>query len=184
MKYILVVAFAVLTVAGFGQSKKFSFKLGTEYELPRKSEDLSFFGNDKDGIVNLSLKKEELSIVKFNGKTLDQSSEKVIELPEATKNFNSEIVTEFKNGNYFWIHSDWDKESKVETLYYDKLDVNGAKLTASNTKLFETTRLTGDLTTTGLYQFKVDNKYKFNYDADGKKLLVSYRLCRAFGAVT
>ena len=144
--------------------------------MPRKSEDLSFFGNQKDGIVNLSLKKEEIILVKFDSKTLEQTAEKIIELPEATKNFNSEIVTEFKNGNYFWIHSDWDKESKIEALYYDKLDVSGAKLTANNTRLFETTRLTGDLTTTGLYQFKVDNKYKFNYDADGKKLLVSYRL--------
>jgi len=176
MKHLIVAVATLLTTACFAQNNKFTFKLGTEYELPRKSEDLSFFGNEKDGIVNLSLKKEELSIVKFNGKTLDQSSEKVIELPEATKNFNSEIVTEFKNGNYFWIHSDWDKDSKIEALYYDKLDVSGAKLTASDTKLFETTRLTGDLTTTGLYQFKVDNKYKFNYDADGKKLLVSYRL--------
>ncbi len=176
MKYLIFAVATLFTTATFAQSKKFTFKLGTEYELPRKSEDLSFFGNEKDGIVNLSLKKEELSIVKFNGKTLDQSDEKVIELPEATKNFNSEIVTEFKNGNYFWIHSDWDKESKVEALYYDKLDVSSAKLTASNTRMFETTRLSGDLTTTGLYQFKVDNKYKFNYDADGKKLLVSYRL--------
>ena len=176
MKHLLVVAFTVFTLAGFAQSKKFSFKLGTEFELPRKSEDLSFFGNQKDGIVNLSLKKEEIILVKFDSKTLEQTAEKIIELPDATKNFNSEIVTEFKNGNYFWIHSDWDKESKIEALYYDKLDVSGAKLTANNTRLFETTRLTGDLTTTGLYQFKVDNKYKFNYDADGKKLLVSYRL--------
>ena len=91
MKHLIVAVATLLTTASFAQSKKFTFKLGSEYELPRKSEDLSFFGNEKDGIVNLSLKKEELSIVKFNGKTLEQSDEKVIELPEATKNFNSEI---------------------------------------------------------------------------------------------
>ena len=42
--------------------------------------------------------------------------------------------------------------------------------------MFETTRLSGDLASTGFYQMKVDNKYQFNYDAEGKKLLVNYRL--------
>ncbi len=176
MKFLILALAGFLSTASFAQSKKFTFKLGSEYELPRKSEDLSFFGNNKDGIVNLSLKKDELIIVKFDSKSLEQSAEKMIELPEVTKNFNSEIVTEFKNGNYYWIHSDWDKGSETETLYYDKLDVNGTKLTANNTKMFETTRLAGDLSSTGFYQMKVDNKYQFNYDAEGKKLLVNYRL--------
>lgn len=176
MKYLLLLLVSFVTALSYGQSKKFVFKLGTEYELPRKSEDLSFFGNQKDGIVNLSLKKDELIIVRFDSKTLEQTAEKMVELPEATKNFNSEIITDFKTTDFFWIHSDWDKESQIETLYYDKLDVGGAKLTANNTKMFETTKLSGDLTSTGLYQFKIDNKYKFNYDAEGKKLLVSYRL--------
>ena len=176
MKYLLLLAVTLLTTLSYGQSKKFTFKLGSEFELPRKSEDLSFFGNPKDGVVNLSLKKDEIIIVKFNSKTLEQAAENIIELPEATKNFNSEIITEFKNGNYFWLHSDWDKSSEVETLYYDKLDVGGTKLTASNTKMFETTRLSGDLASTGFYQMKVQNKYQFNYDAEGKKLLVNYRL--------
>lgn len=176
MKYLILAVATLLTTATIAQNNKFTFKLGTEYELPRKSEDLSFFGNQKDGIVNLSLKKEELTIVKFNGKTLEQSSEKVIELPEATKNFNSEVVTDFTNNNYFWLHSDWDKESQAEFLYYDKIDMTAGKLTNQNTKMFETTRLSGDLTSSGFYQFKVDNKYRFNYDAEHKKLLVSYRL--------
>lgn len=176
MKYLLLFLVSFVTTLSYGQSKKFVFKLGSEYELPRKSEDLSFFGNQKEGVVNLSLKKDELIIVRFDPKTMEQTTEKIIELPEATRNFNSEIVTDFKSNNYFWLHSDWDKESQVETLYFDKLDVGGSKLTNTNTRMFETTRLSGDLTTTGLYQFKVDNKYKFNYDADGKKMLVSYRL--------
>jgi len=176
MKYLIIAVAALLSTASFAQSKKFTFKLGSEFELPRKSEDLSFFGNQKDGIVNLSLKKDEIIIVKFDSKTLEQSDEKTIELNDVTKNFNSEIITEFKNGNYFWLHSDWNKEDKIETLYYDKLDVGGAKLSTNNSKMFETTRLAGDLTSTGFYQMKVDNKYQFNYDAEGKKLLVNYRL--------
>ena len=176
MKHLILAVASLLTTATFAQSKKFTFKLGSEFELPRKSEDLSFFGNQKDGIVNLSLKKDEMIIVKFDGKTLEQSGEKTIELPDVTKNFNSEIITEFNNGIYFWLHSDWDKSSETESLYYDKLDVTGAKLTGNNTKMFETTRLSGDLASTGFYQMKVANKYQFNYDAERKKLLVNYRL--------
>ena len=74
MKYLLLAAVCFLTTASFAQSKKFSFKLGSEYELPRKAEDLSFFGNDKDGIINMGLKKEELTILRFDPKTMAQST--------------------------------------------------------------------------------------------------------------
>lgn len=176
MKYSFLIAALLMSVSSFAQSKKFTFKLGSEYELPRKSEDLSFFGNQRDGIINLSLKKDELNIVRFDPQALTQTSEKKIELPEATKNFNSEGVTDFNNNNYFWMHSDWDKETKIEMLYYDRLDIVSGKLTTTNIKMFETTRLTGDYVSSGFYQVKVENKYKFNYDAEHKKLLVSYRL--------
>jgi hypothetical protein len=175
MKFLFLAAISLFSTLSFAQSKKFTFKLGTEYELPRKSEDLSFFGNDKDGIINMGLKKEELTILRFDPKTLAQSTEKTIELPELTKNFNSETVVDF-GGNYYWLHSDWDKSAETEFLYYDKIDVTTGKITVSNKKLIETTKMAGDLTATGFYQYKIDNKYRFNYDADGKKLLVSYRL--------
>lgn len=175
MKYILLVVVSMLTSISYGQSKKFTFKLGSEYSLPRKSEDLSFFGNDKDGIVNLSLKKDELNITRFDYKTLNLTTEKKIELPELTKNFNSEIVTDFGT-TYFWLHSDWDKETEKESLYYDIVDVVNGKLTTTNKKMLETTKLAGSLVGTGFYQAKVDGKYGFNYDADKTKMLVSYRL--------
>ena len=175
MKYLLLIVVSLLTTLSYAQSKKFTFKLGSEYELPRKSEDLSFFGNDKDGIVNLSLKKDELNILRFDPKTLNQTTEKTIELPELTKNFNSETVVDFGTG-YYWLHSDWDKSAETEFLYYDKIDVVTGKIITSNKKLIETTRMAGTPVTTGFYQYKLANKYQFNYDADGKKLLVSYRL--------
>ncbi len=176
MRYLLLFAAIYLAAPVTAQSKKFNFKLGAQYELPRKSEDLSFFGNQKDGIINLSLKKDELTVVGFDSKSLNMTTEKIIELPEATRNFNSEVVSDFSSTNYFWMHSDWDKDDKTETLYYDKIDVAKGKLTNSNTKMFQTTKLSGDLVTTGLYQYKVENKYQFNYDAARKILLVSYRL--------
>jgi len=75
MKYLLLIPVYLVSAIcyGQGQSKKFTFKLGTEYDLPRKTEDLAFFGNDKDGIVNLSLKKDELIITRFNTKTLQKT---------------------------------------------------------------------------------------------------------------
>src|SRR3989337_82455 len=176
MRYALCLQVCLLTAISYGQSSKFSFKLGSEYELPRRAEDLAFFGNDKDGIVNLALKKEELIIVRFNPKTLSQTIEKQIDLKEATRNFTSEIVADFNNNNYYWLHSDWEKDGEKEILYYDKIDVNTAKITNANTKMFESTKMVGSTTPKGFYNFKTTNKYKYAYDAQRKKLLVTYRL--------
>ena len=176
MKYLIIAVATLLTTATIAQSKKFTFKLGSEYELPRKAADLSFFGNDKDGIVNMGLKKEELTILRFDPKPLVQSTEKVIELPEMTKNFNSEGVVDF-DGNYYWLHSDWDKKDEIEYLYYDKIDVVSGKITESNKKLFQAERIAGSSAVmTGFYRYKMGGKYDFNFDADRTKLLISYRL--------
>ena len=176
MKCLLMILALLGFGVSYGQSKKFSFKLGDEYELPRKTEDLAFFGNEKDGIVNLSLKKEELNIVRFNPKTLTKTMEQRIDL-DVSKNFNSELVADFYNNNYYWLHSDWDKSNKEEGLYYDKIDVTNGKITQSNMPLFTTTKIAGDYKQTiGLYNYKTTEKYQYNYDADRKKLLVSYRL--------
>ncbi|MFI5193133.1 MAG: hypothetical protein ACHQD7_03725 [Chitinophagales bacterium] len=176
MKYLLFVPLFLYACVCYSQSSKFSFKLGSEYDLPRKTEDLAFFGNDKDGIVNLSLKKEELIMVRFNAKTLNKTIEQKIDLPEATKNFSSEQVIDFNNGNYYWIHSDWDKAGDKEMLYYDKIDVASGKLSETNRLLIETTKIAGTTATTGFYSYKTIGKYQYDYDVDQKKLLISYRL--------
>ncbi len=188
MRKLLFISACLLSAVTYGQSSKFTFKLGDEYELPRKTEDLAFFGNPSDGIINLSLKKEELNVLRFDPISLAQTDDKIINLPEATKNFNSETVTDFRNGNYYWIHSDWDKESGKEYLYYDKINVSSAKFTSQNNKMIEATKIAGVSENTkngpprgfgGLgkaFDFKVVNKYKYDYSADHKLLLVSYRL--------
>ncbi len=175
MKYLLLISICMASIASYSQSKKFFFKSGSEYNLPRKTEDLAFLGNEKDGIVNLSIKKDELNIVRFDPKTLNTTNEKVIELPEVTKNFISETVIDF-NSNYFWIHSDWDKNEEKEFLYYDKIDVVSGKMAETNHKMFESSKIAGTSSMAGFYQYKTTDKYQYNYDADRKKLLVSYRL--------
>ena len=161
----------------FSQSKKFTFKLGEEYELPKHTADVAFIGNQKDGIVNLSLKKEDMNIIRFNPKSLSVAMQDKIDL-DVSKNFDSEIVTDFANTDqYYWIYSDWDKKSEKEMLFYDPIDLAKSKLNQSHNKMFETTKVAGTaIIANGLYSFKMANKYKFNYDADRSKLLVSYRL--------
>lgn len=178
MKYLLLAPVCLLSLFCFGQkqSTKFTFKLGTEYELPRKTEDLAFFGNEKDGIVNLSLKDEDLFVTRFDPQTLEKTFEQQVELPEASKNFNSEDVIDFNNHNYYWIHSDWDKDNEAELLYYDKLDVTAGKITEANHKINQTTKLAGGVAYKGWYSYKKIGKYQYNYNADRNKLLISYRL--------
>jgi hypothetical protein len=188
MRNLLFISVCLLSTVTYGQSNKFTFLLGANYELPRKTEDLAFFGSSKDGIINLSLKKDELNVIRFDPISLNQTDDKVIGLPQATKNFNSETVTDFDNGNYFWIHSDWDKESGKEYLYYDKIDVANAKFVSQNNKILEATKIAGvsENTKNGpvrgfggfgkAFDFKVVDKYKYDYSADHKLLLVSYRL--------
>ncbi|MEO6669389.1 MAG: hypothetical protein ABIN36_07925 [Ferruginibacter sp.] len=176
MKYLLLATLALSSALSYGQSKKFTFKLGAQYELPRKSEDLSFFGNDKDGIVNLSLKKEELTILRFDPKSLAQNVDKVIPLPDATRNLNSETVIDFGPKNYFWLHSDWDKDAGKEILYCDKVDINTGQLVDPNRKIIETTKIAGVNHNNGFFNIKTVQKYSYDYDADHKKVLVTYRL--------
>ena len=175
MKYLLLLTCCLSTIASFAQSKKFTFKLGSQYELPKKSEDLSFLGNEKNGIVNLSLKNDKLYISGIDPATLEIKDEKSIVHTYSTKNFNSEIVVDF-GGNYFWLHSDWDKESEKEKLYYDIVDVVRGKLVTENKKILEVSKIAGDLGASGFFHLKTGYKYDFAFDADKTKLLITYRL--------
>jgi hypothetical protein len=176
MKKTALAVLCLFSAAAFGQSKKFNFKLGEEYELPKRTEDLSFFGNDKDGIVNLSLKKEELHVIRFDTKKLGITNDQVIDLPDVTKNFNSEYVAYF-NPDCYWLHSDWDKDAEKEILYYDKIDVASGKITSANNKIIEAGKFGVSYFSSGFMNGgKAVNKYSYNQDAHQTKLLVNYRL--------
>lgn len=182
MKSLLIVVLALTGFTGIAQSKKFSVKIGDPYELPRKSTDLAFFGNDEDGIINLSLKKDELTIVRFNPKSLSQTSDKSIELSDVTRNMNSETVVNFGR-DYYWLHSDWDKPAKKEILRASKIDVINGTLTNIDKPILESDKIAGETTIRGGFYGsanKVDDKYRYNYSADNNFLLVSYRLVPEF----
>jgi len=182
MKHILIAAITLLSLASYGQSKKFTFKLGEEYDVPKRADDLGFFGTQSLGIVNLFLKKENLNIFTFDPKSLAQSGEKDVEL-DVTRNYNSEGVVNFGN-DFYWLHSDWDKSAKEESLYSDKIDLKTGKITDENKKLITTTKIAGEYGGTaspsiwgfGSIGGKTVDKYTLNYDANATHLLVSYRL--------
>ncbi len=174
MKKALLFLTCLFFFSAYAQDKKFIFKLGAEYGLPKKAEDLSFFGNETDGIVNFSLKKDELFITRFHPKTLALTYERQVDLGNV-RNMNSEMIVSFDN-RYYWLRSDWDKDREKEILYSNQVDVKTGKLDGASKKLIETKKLAGDVAMTGLYRYKKVNKYQINYNADKTKLLVTYRV--------
>lgn len=174
MKKALLFLVSLFFFSAYAQNKKFIFKLGAEYGLPKKAEDLSFFGNETDGIVNFSLKKDELFITRFHAQTLALTYERQIDLG-SIRNMNSEMIVSFDN-RYYWLRSDWDKDREKEILYSNQVDVKTGKLDGTSKQLIETRKLAGDVAMTGWYRYKKVNKYQINYNADKTKLLVTYRV--------
>ena len=180
MKYVFLIAFSCFTLTTFGQSNKFTYKLGSEYEIPRKSEDLGFFGTQATGIVNLFLKDDLLTILSFNPKTLGQTGEKQVEM-DLSRNYTNEGVVNFGN-NFYMLYSDWDKGAKEESLFYDKIDVKNAKITEAKKNILTTTKIAGSYgaVSTNIWGFgsygKTIDKFDLNYDANDTHLLISYRL--------
>ncbi len=173
---LLALSVCLLLSTAYGQkNKKFDFKLGDEYGLPKKATDLAFFGNEKDGIVNFSLSKDDLYVTRFHPKTLALTYERKIELSDASRNMNSEKIVSFDD-RYYWLRSDWDKIREKEILYISRVDVKSGKVTGEPRELLESRKLAGDMEMTGLYRYKKVNKYQFNYSADKSKLLITYRL--------
>jgi hypothetical protein len=68
MKGIILFFMMLCFGISHSQSPKFTFVLGPEYILPRHTSNIGFFGNETDGIMNFSLKKDELFINKFDPK--------------------------------------------------------------------------------------------------------------------
>lgn len=170
MKVIILFFMMLCFGISHSQSPKFTFVLGPEYVLPRHTSNIGFFGNETDGIMNFSLKKDELFINKFDPKTLEQTKTISIALTERTRNFNHEGIYDI-GLNYYWLHSDWDKDNEKESLYADKIDLKTGKISILNKKLFSTTKVAG-----ASILIKIIGKYNFNFDADRKYMLVNYRL--------
>lgn len=176
MKYLFLTVATLLTTITFAQSKKFTFTLGEEYELPKRSEDLAFYGDSVNGIVNLSYYKKHLTVYRFDYNTLVQKGGQEVELNNASKNFNSEEVITM-GGSCFWLHSDWEKGEKKEKLYSTQIDVKTGKTLNENKLLFEIDKVAGNLQGGGWFGAgaKTVNKYDYNYNASNNKLLISYR---------
>ncbi len=164
MKCIFLVILTFSTCIGFGQTGKFNFKLGSEFEYPAKAQEFAFFGNDKDGIVHLAGRKDEFVVSLFEQNTLKQTGEKIIpmQLRESSGKSTVEYISDF-GGYYYRLVHVFDKGSKSEILYYDKIDVTKGTHTTSANNLIEIPKMAG-------YGFR------FREDVDRKHLLVNYRV--------
>ncbi|RYG02611.1 MAG: hypothetical protein EOO02_10200, partial [Chitinophagaceae bacterium] len=168
------VAAILLSAPSFAQTKKFNAKFGESYELPRNTEDLYFFGNQSDGIVNFAMKDEELSVQRFDPKTLKKLSEENIRL-NASSDFNSELFLTFANDNSYWLYSDWDKQKETEQLFFEKLDLKSSKFVQSRQLLIATKRLEGKLGAARPFaKPKLTDKYRFAFNEARTVMLVVY----------
>jgi hypothetical protein len=178
MKKILIIILSFQSLLLVAQKKIVSFKIGDEYKRKWYAYDLGFLGDSSEGVVNVSLSVNNLLLTRFDPKTLKQTSEVEIPLEEATKNYNSEGLVNFGTGRNYWLHSDWDKESQQEYLYYDKINLFKGQLDEKNKLILNASKIAGSFSLGDDKTGRVKNtdKYRIVQNAAKTKLLVSYRL--------
>lgn len=178
MKKLLLLLLAFQPILLVAQKNKVSFKIGDEYKRKWYAYDLGFLGDSSEGIVNVSLSVDNLLLTRFDSKTLEESSELKIPLEEATRNYNSEALISFGKSRNFWLHSDWDKDSQQEYLYYDKVNLATGQLDERNKLMVNASKIAGSFSLgddkTG--RIKSTDKYRIAQNSARTKLLVSYRL--------
>lgn len=170
MKQFFTILLLSYSTGIFCQGKPFTYKFGAEFEVPRNSYDFIFYGNDRDGIANLSIKNDKYSIFKFNRNTCALESEKVVEVIDSSTIGNSEIIAELGN-NYYRIYSYSHRLQETDYLFYDKIDLGTSSVTLANQKMIQTDRIVA-MWQYGCTYYK---KYKFFFNADTSMMLVKYR---------
>lgn len=173
MKGYLVVLLSLITTLAYPQQTKFSFAMGDEYLVPWSAMNREFVGDESFGIAEIYTNLKKLTIVKFDPKSLNKTSENTIDLPGMSKTYRAERVVN-PGDNYYWLHSEWDNDSESELLYADKIDIASGKITESNKKLIQASKMAGYYIERPSGPFYV--KYNFDYDMEHKKLLITYRL--------
>ncbi|MBS1686812.1 MAG: hypothetical protein JSS76_18890 [Bacteroidetes bacterium] len=169
---LLVASFYVCVSIAQNNAVKISWS--EEYEIPKKHEDLGFFGNPLDGYVDISQQRgKDLTIQRFNAdlKYTDQSEVSLSTLP---KNYMIEKIMEMDQ-HYYVFYSTYDAD--VERLWSLEVDVKSGAVKGAPVKIAESKeKLAGQLVMTGFYQMQVAGKWNFIPSADGQKLLVYYRV--------
>lgn len=180
IKRSILIPALMATLFSYSQKSNLKFKLGDEYHLPRKAEDIGFTGNEKFGMVNLSVNDDKLFINRFDIATLNKISEEELKMNTSSR-MNSETLVDFGSGFCYWIYSDWDKKNDKKLLFYDKIDIAKGQMAEADHKINETTRIANKesvmfLTNYAKEQYHESFKYSYNYDKTHTKLLISYRL--------
>ncbi len=176
---LLLSILSLLFLTAFTQendpAKRFNVAWGSPFEFQKKYEDLGFYSNMKDGIIQVSIKQtKDVLIQRFDIDKLRQSSEFNIDLSKMPDHFTPDLFCMLK-GNFYMFYSTWDKAKEKEHLFADKIDLVKGRFAEDPQTLIEADKISGDLIATGFYKFSTANKYTFNFSLDSSKLLVSYR---------
>lgn len=176
---LIISTFILLSALSYAQTKEITgdFKVvwGTPYEIPKKYDDRGYFGNMKDGIVQISMKPgKELIIQCFDPAKLALTKQDVIDITKMPSGFIADLFTMHK-GQFYMFYSIWDKPRKKEQLYIQKIDITKGSLSGNAQMLVEADKIAGEYIQTSRFSVEKANKYNFKFSVDSSKLLVTYR---------
>jgi hypothetical protein len=144
-----------------------SLAWGEEYEFPKGSSDIGFFGDSEHGYVQVSHREHrKLTFQRFD-KELKLSTEREIDLEEMPNDYESEMITEL-GGKYYWIFSTYQKKDKQESVYRQELDLENGSFKGAAVQIMQMDKIATGWLFGG-------HKYKFYTSFDNSKLLVEYR---------
>ncbi|MCW3125537.1 MAG: hypothetical protein JWO03_1195 [Bacteroidetes bacterium] len=172
---ILLAGLCLSNFASHATGEKANIKInwGPDYELPKKHEDLGFFGNPTDGYVGISHQRGKDIIVQHFTADLKLTNESEMSMKEFPKNYMIDKIMEL-DGKYYIFYSTYDDD---EILWCQELDVKKGEMKGKAKQIANSkNKLSGTLTATGFYQFQTSNKWKFIQSADKSKLVIWYRL--------
>jgi hypothetical protein len=172
-----ILAWLIISLNGSAQmSAKDDFKVawGSEYEFPKKHEDLGFWKGTKGGYINISYQDGKSMIVQRFDSKLKYTGEEIIDLSGFPANFSNEGIGNVGE-KFYWFYSLWDKPREKEQLFVQELDENAGRLIGTARKLIETSKLTGDYVNKGMYNVQIVNKFKLSQSEDNNTLLITFQ---------
>lgn len=152
----------------------FTVTWGSEYEFPKKHDDLGFWKGTKGGYINISYEDGKSMIVQRFDTRMKYTGEETIDLSGFPSNFSNEGIGNVGE-KFYWFYSLWDKAREKEQLFAQELDENAGKLIGTARKLIETSKLMGDYVNKGGYNVQIANKFKLSNSEDNKTLLITFQ---------
>lgn len=163
--------FCSVVTGAFSQSR-IKYEFGEPYKFPKKHREIAFYGNETEGLHQVSMRKgKDIIVQSFKKAPYSLQAEKDIDISGMERAISPERFTVLKTKKYFWLYSYWDRENEKEQLFVRMYDPKSRKLVTKPEKLIQCERLAGSFAGYG-----VSNKYEFHFSHDSSKVLINYRL--------